>query len=85
MKNIIKNYSVELGLLDVKELIRNAVEQETGRYVTSIDFSISGGYEDRFSSTPAALTKVTVKLGELITSSRQVAERPDDVWGRGPG
>lgn len=65
MKNFIKNYSVELGIDDIKQLITTAVE-ETGRYVTSIEITIDAGYEDRFSFQPACFNKAVVKLGELI-------------------
>ncbi len=70
MKNFIKNYSVELGINDIKQLITAAVEEETGRYVTSIEITIDAGYEDRFSFQPACFNKAVVKLGELIKNPK---------------
>ena len=82
---MIKNFSLELNQEEVKQLIKEACEREIGRKVLSVDFTISAGYDDRFEHSPAALSKVVVKLGEEIKSVRHTAERPDDAWGRGPG
>ena len=67
MANVISKYSVELNQDDVKELLSMAVQNETQRKVTSIEFHINGGSEDRFQYTPPLLGKVVVQLGEPIT------------------
>lgn len=66
MSKFIRNFSLELSESDLKELIKDAAERETGRKVISISFSISAGYQDRFESSSPCLNSVTVKLGEEI-------------------
>lgn len=89
MSKFIRNFSLELSESDLKELIKDAAERETGRKVISISFSISAGYQDRFESSSPCLNNVTVKLGEELKNGscgyyddrgRLVAHDP-----RGPG
>lgn len=78
--DLMKSFKLELSQKEVEQLIKEACEREIGRTVVSVDISINPGYDDRFESSPAGISKVTVKLGEEIRKKQTYQTAiPDDI------
>lgn len=79
MPEINLNMSVDLTGGDIKQLITEWAEKKVpGHKVKSVEFSISAGYDDRFSSSPPSLTKATVRM-EPRPVARPLPNYPDSV------
>ena len=74
------NMSARLSLDDLKGLIREAMQQHTGRQVANIDFTLSevGGYMDRGGSYQVSGCTVTF-VEEPLTTKPRVSRAPSNA------
>lgn len=62
MNNMKVSATVHLTCVDVEQLIRATVEEQTGKKVKAVRFKVENAQDDRFSYVPARLTGVDVEV-----------------------